>query len=319
MFAPETTDRKLTALRHALGPVVSAALADPKVVEVMVNADGAIWIETVGEGRRRDATRIAPADAERILRLAADQAGAIVGREHPLVTATLPGGGERFQGVCAPVTAAPCFSIRKPATAVFTLDDYVIQGMMSEEQAEVLRAAATARDNILIAGGAGCGKTTLANAMLALPAFKRDRVILIEDTAELQCSAADHLALLSQPGDPGVTMAMLVRAALRLRPDRIVVGEVRDGSALDVLKAWNTGHPGGLATLHANGAEEALSRLEDLVGEVSAKTPRRAIGQAVDLIAHLRRTPCGRRLDTLTRVTGWAEGHYRLQALPNPA
>ncbi len=310
---PQTVSRKQHALRHAMGPILDAALSDPRVVEVIVNADGKIWIERAGEGRLFSGEHMAPADAERILRLIADHAGEVVTRERPLIAATIPGSGERIQGVYMPISATPCFSIRKRPEVVFTLDDYVARGIMTDTQAGQLREAAAARANILIAGGTGSGKTTLANAILALPAFADDRVILIEDTAELQCSAADQLAMLTRKAPPAVTMADLVRAALRLRPDRIVIGEVRDGSALDLLKAWNTGHPGGLATLHANGADDALHRLEDLVGEVVERIPYRAIGQAIDLIAFLKRAPGGRRLEVVVRVDGWADGRYRTQ------
>lgn len=308
----EAADRRRQALRLAMGPVLGAALADPRVVEVMVNPDGGIWIERAGEGRGFSGEHMAPADAERIMRLLADHVGEVVNRDHPLVSATLPETGERFQGVYMPVAMRPSFSIRKRPASVFTLADYVREGVMSELQADILARAAGERWNILIAGGAGTGKTTLANAILALPAYVQDRVILIEDTPELCCSALDQLPLLTKRSDPPVAMADLVRASLRLRPDRIVIGEVRDGSALDMLKAWNTGHPGGLATLHANSALEALSRLEDLIGEVISQIPRRAIGQAVDLIAFLKRTPGGRVLEALVRVEGWSEGAYQV-------
>jgi len=277
----EALDRKHSALRQAMGPVIATALAEASVVEVMVNPDGSIWVERIGQGRTFSGEMMAPADAERILRLVADHVGEVVTRDQPLVSATLPRSGERFQGVFMPVSTAPAFTIRKRPEVIFTLDDYVKTGVMTVEQAQALRAAAERRDNILIAGGTGSGKTTLANAVLAAP----------------------------------VTTADLVRAALRLRPDRIIIGEVRDGSALDLLKAWNTGHPGGLATLHANSAREALSRLEDLIGEVAPRVPHRAIGQAVNLVAYIRRAPDGRRLESLVRVEGWIDGEYRLTAV----
>uniref|UniRef100_B0T9A4 P-type conjugative transfer ATPase TrbB n=1 Tax=Caulobacter sp. (strain K31) TaxID=366602 RepID=B0T9A4_CAUSK len=311
----ETLDRKNIALRQAMGPTLAAALAEPSVVEVMVNADGSIWIERIGRGRAFSGQTMTFSDAERILRLVADHAGEVITRERPLVSATLPRSGERFQGVLPPVAAAPCFSIRKRPHAVFTLEDYVARSIMTSDQARALEAAATARENILIAGGTGAGKTTLANAVLALPAFVDDRMILVEDTPELQCSAHDQLALLTKRAEPAVTMADLVRAALRLRPDRIVIGEVRDGSALDLLKAWNTGHPGGLATLHANSAREALSRLEDLISEVAQTVPYRAIGQAIGVIAFIRRAPAGRLLEQVVRVQGWADGDYRIETI----
>ncbi len=311
----EALDRKHSALRQAMGPVIATALAEASVVEVMVNPDGSIWVERIGQGRTFSGEMMAPADAERILRLVADHVGEVVTRDQPLVSATLPRSGERFQGVFMPVSTAPAFTIRKRPEVIFTLDDYVKTGVMTVEQAQALRAAAERRDNILIAGGTGSGKTTLANAVLAEPAFAADRVLIAEDTPELQCSANDQIALLTKRTEPPVTMADLVRAALRLRPDRIIIGEVRDGSALDLLKAWNTGHPGGLATLHANSAREALSRLEDLIGEVAPRVPHRAIGQAVNLVAYIRRAPDGRRLESLVRVEGWIDGEYRLTAV----
>ena len=312
MQHPDALERKNAALRQAMGPVLAGALAEPAVVEVMVNADGRIWIERIGEGRTFSGEHMAPADAERILRLVADHAGEVVTRDRPLLSATLPLTGERFQGVYMPVVASPSFSIRKRPEVIFTLDDYVAGGIMTEAQAALLRQAATARENLLIAGGTGSGKTTLANAVLAEPAFRDDRVVIGEDTRELQCSALDQLTLLTKRTEPVVTMTDLVRAALRLRPDRIVIGEVRDGSALDMLKAWNTGHPGGLATLHANSAREALSRLEDLIGEVSPVIPYRAIGQAIGVVAFLKRAPRGRILESILRVEGWRDGVYVL-------
>jgi type IV secretion system protein VirB11 len=311
---PIALDRKAAALRQALGPTIAAALAERLVVEVMVNPDGKIWVDRIGAGQSFTGERLATADAERILRLLADHVGEIVNRDRPHVSATLPS-GERFQGQYPPLCAAPAFAIRKRPEMVFTLDDYVAGRAMTESQARALAAAAEARDNILIVGGTGSGKTTLANAVLALPAFANDRIVLIEDTAELQCSAPNQVALLTKKTDPQVSMRDLVRATLRLRPDRIVIGEVRDGSALDIVKAWNTGHPGGVATLHANSANEALGRLEELISEVSLVVPHRAIARAIGVIAFIARTPEGRTLRALQRVTGWDEGRYRLEAL----
>ena len=305
-------DRKITALRQAMGPVIAGALADKRVVEVMVNPDGKIWIDRIGEGRSFTGEHLASSDAERILRLLADHAGEVVNRDRPSVSATLPGTGERFEGMTMPIVASPAFAIRKRPEVIFTLDDYVAEGVMSAEIAAALRAAVEARENILIAGGTGSGKTTLANAILAEPAFAMDRVALIEDTAELQCSAPDRVEMLTRRTEPAVTMADLVRDTLRLRPDRIIIGEIRDGSALDLIKAWNTGHPGGLATIHANSATDALSRLEDLIGEISERIPRRAIAQAVNMVVHIERTRASRNVRSVSRVVGWEGDLYRL-------
>lgn len=312
---PVVADRKVAALRQALGPVIAAALADRQVVEVMVNPDGKIWVDRIGAGRAFTGERLAAADADRILRLLADHVGEVVTKDRPRISATLPETGERFQGAFMPIVASPAFAIRKRPEIVFTLEDYVRGGIMSEAMAEALRRAADARQNLLIAGGTGSGKTTLANAILAEPSFARDRVVLIEDTAELQCAAEDRLEMLTKRTDPPVTMTDLVRDTLRLRPDRIIIGEVRDGSALDLLKAWNTGHPGGLATIHANSAAEALTRLEDLIGEVTQRIPYRAIAQAIHLVVFIERTPSGRAIRSVTRVLGWDEAGYRTESL----
>jgi P-type conjugative transfer ATPase TrbB len=307
-----TADRKVTALRQAMGPVIAQALADKRVVEVMVNPDGKIWIDRIGEGRSFTGERLAPDDADRILRLLADHVGEVVTKDRPRISATLPITGERFQGAVMPIVASPAFAIRKRPELVFTLDDYVEKAILTPAQATLLREAARDRQNLLIAGGTGSGKTTLANAILAEPAFANDRVVIIEDTAELQCAAADKLEMLTKRTEPAVTMSDLVRDTLRLRPDRIIIGEVRDGSALDLLKAWNTGHPGGLATIHANSAAEALTRLEDLIGEVTQRLPYRAIAQAINLVVFIERTASGRKVRTVARVMGRDGDVYRL-------
>ena len=194
------------------------------------------------------------------------------------------------------------------------LTDYAEAGIMTPDAARLLSLAVVERRNILIAGGTGSGKTTLANALLAEMTASRERVILIEDTRELQSPVRDTVALRTRTG--AVSMADLVRSALRLRPDRIIVGEVRGGEALDLLKAWNTGHPGGLATVHANGSRAALYRLEQLVQECIAAVPRRLIADAVDIVAFVSGRGPTRRLTSLARVQGLtASGDYALEEL----
>jgi type IV secretion system protein TrbB len=310
----ETVQRFRGMLEAALGSCILSALEDPAVVEVMANADGRVWIDRAGEGRSCIGA-IESYHAESVIRLVADQMGEAVGRHRPLLSGTLPYTGQRFQGQLPPVTAAPVFCIRKRAEAVFTFDDYVAQGVMTGPQARCIRQAIADHHNILIAGGTGSGKTTLANAILAEPPFAQDRVLIIEDTRELQCRSPDRLELLTKLSDPTVTMEDLVKCALRLRPDRIVVGEVRGGEALALLKAWNTGHPGGLATLHANSAEDALSRLEDLVGEVSRHVPRRAIARTIQLVVFVRRTHRGRRVEALSHIGGLDGTDYCIEPI----
>jgi type IV secretion system protein VirB11 len=217
--------------------------------------------------------------------------------------------GERFEGLLPPVSVAPCFSIRKPAKRVYTLDDYVNDRIMLPAQADALRQAVSDRKNVLVAGGTSSGKTTLANALLAEVATLNERVIIIEDTRELQCAAPDCVALRTKTGV--VTMSDLVRSTLRLRPDRIIVGEVRGAEALDMLKAWNTGHPGGIATVHANSAVSALYRLEQLVQEVVVTVPRRLIAEAIDLVVFIGGRGVSRRIESIADVRGLApDGEY---------
>ena len=307
MSASESADRKRAMLRTAMGPSISAALADPLVIEVMVNPDGALRLDRLGEGRIETGERLGPAQVERVIRLVASHARSEVHATSPIVSAELPSlgegvAGERFEGVLPPVAPGPCFSIRKPASRVYTLIDYVSDGIMAAGAARILAAAAVERRNILVAGGTSSGKTTLANALLAEIAAFDERVILIEDTRELQCAAPDTVALRTRPGV--VTMADLVRSTLRLRPDRIIVGEVRGGEALDMLKAWNTGHPGGIATVHANSAVAALHRLEQLIQEAVVTVPRRLIAEAIDMVVFISGRGSARRVETIVSVAG---------------
>ena len=264
-----------------------------------------------------------PEQVERIVRLVASHARAEVHHEAPIVSAELPPhlegqAGERFGGVLPPVATGPCFSIRKPAERLYTLRDYVADGIMSAEMARLLATAVVDRRNILVAGGTSSGKTTLANALLAEMADLDERVILIEDTRELQCAAPDVVALRTRAGHVG--MADLVRSTLRLRPDRIVIGEVRGREALDMLKAWNTGHPGGIATVHANSALAALYRIEQLVQESVVTVPRALIAEAIDLIVFIAGRGLARRIDTLALVEGLdPAGAYAIRDLdPQP-
>jgi type IV secretion system protein TrbB len=298
-------------LRTALGSSIAGFLDDPTVVEVMLNPDGRLWLDRLSGGLEDTGARLSPADGERIVRLVAHHVGAEVHPGSPRVSAELPETGERFEGLLPPVVAAPSFAIRKPAVAVFTLGDYVDAGIMSAGQAEVLREAVRSRKNILVAGGTSTGKTTLVNALLAEVAQTGDRVVLIEDTRELQCSAPNLVSLRTKDG--AATLTDLVRSALRLRPDRIPIGEVRGGEALDLIKAWGTGHPGGVGTLHAGSAIGALRRLEQLVQEAVVTVPRALIAETIDLVAVLSGRGAARRLAELSLVEGLtATGDYAL-------
>ena len=298
-------------LRTALGPDIAGWLEDPAVVEVMLNPDGRLWVDRLTSGVADTGQRLSPADGERIVRLVAHHVGAEVHPGAPRVSAELPATGERFEGLIPPVVQAACFAIRKPAVAVFSLEHYAAAGIMTLAQAEVLRTSVAERCNILVAGGTSTGKTTLVNALLAEIAKTSDRVVLIEDTRELQCAAPNLVALRTKDGV--ASLSELVRSSLRLRPDRIPIGEVRGAEALDLLKAWGTGHPGGVGTIHAGSALGALRRMEQLIQEAVVTVPRALIAETIDLVAVLAGRGGERRLAELARVAGLsAAGDYLL-------
>ena len=308
-------DRRVRMLRTAMGPVIEQLLDEPDVVEVLLNPDGSLWVDRLGSGRAPVGVKLSPEDAERIIRLVAAHVGAEVHGGMPILSAELPETGERFEGVLPPVVRAPAFAIRKRAVGVIKLDDYVKDAILSEAQVAFLRSAVHGRQNILIAGGTSTGKTTLANALLAEIAATGDRVIILEDTVELQCAADDHVPLRTRPGV--VSMAELVRSTLRLRPDRVVIGEVRGSEALDLLKVWGTGHPGGIATIHAGSAHGALTRLEQLILEVAVSPPRALIAEAINVIVFIAGRGRSRRVQEIARVTGFDDHGYHLEPIPS--
>ena len=303
-------ERRIRMLRTAMGPEIAAALEDPDVVEILLNPDGSLWLDRLGEGRAPTGIQIPPAVAERIIRLVAAHVRTEVHAGAPILSAELPETGERFLGVLPPVVRAPSFAIRKRALRIMTLKHYVADGILSEVQATFLRHAVRERLNIVVAGGTSTGKTTLANALLDEIAETRDRVLILEDTVELQCRSDDHVGMRTEPGIS--TMADLVRATLRLRPDRIVVGEVRGSEALDLLKAWGTGHPGGIATVHAGSARGALTRLEQLIQEVAVTVPRALIAEAVHVIVFIAGRGRARRVREIVRVVGFDSQGYQI-------
>ncbi len=307
-----TLSRQRTMLQTAMGPLIGSALQDKSVIEIMVNPDGSLWLDKHGQGRVQ-AGELLPADAERIIRLVASHIRIECNDTAPIVSAELPETGERFEGILPPVVTSPSFAIRKPAGMVYSLADYVEAEIMTPLEARCLSLAVANKKNILVVGGTSSGKTTLTNALLNELVALNERVVIIEDTRELHCPVSDLVSLRTKPGV--ALMADLVRSTMRLRPDRIIVGEVRGPEALEMLKAWNTGHPGGVATLHANGAHAALYRLEQLIQEAVVTVPRRLIADAINLIVFIKGRGNARRVDCIREVLGLNEStdyHLRL-------
>ena len=316
-FTATSLDRRILMLRTAMGPLIAAALEDPDVMEIMLNPDRTLWIDRLSSGRAPMGVELSEADGERIIRLVAAHVGAEVHRGQPLLTAELPETGERFEGILPPAAPGPAFALRKRAVGVIPLSRYIEDGMMTAAQAGLLVRAVRERQNILIAGGTSTGKTTLANALLAEIAATGDRVLVLEDTVELQCAAHDHVPLRTRAGV--VSMQELVRSSMRLRPDRVVVGEVRGAEALDLIKVWGTGHPGGIATIHAGSALGALLRLEQLILEVAVNPPRALIAEAVNVVIHIAGRGRKRRIESIACVVGFdGAGYHLVDALEAP-
>ncbi|AJD43540.1 conjugal transfer protein TrbB 1 (plasmid) [Rhizobium gallicum bv. gallicum R602sp] len=292
--------RLVRKLQEALGDQLCVALDDSTVVEIMLNPDGKLFIERLGHGVA-PAGEMSSAAAEMVIGTVAHALQSEVDTEQPIVSGELPIGGHRFEGLLPPVVSKPAFTIRRRASRLIPLEDYVRSGVMSKQQALTIRSAISSRLNIIISGGSGSGKTTLANAVIneIVKSAPDDRLVILEDTAEIQCTADN--AVLLHTSDT-VDMARLLKSTMRLRPDRIVVGEVRDGAALTLLKAWNTGHTGGVATIHSNTAMSALRRLEQLTAEASQQPMQEVIGEAVDLIISIERTARGRRVRDVIQI-----------------
>ncbi len=318
-WTPEQAHRHRAALLRDLGATVVDALADPDVTEVLLNPDGQLWLDTASRGLVPAGATMAPEQAESLLSTVAGLLGRVVGDRHPILEAELPLDGSRIEGILPPVVKAPVFAIRKRAATLFPLERYLEDGALSAEQAEALRQAIAERRNLLVSGGPGSGKTTFANAVLhemGRLAPQTERLVILEDTYELQCDAPNHLVLRTSEA---VSLRALLRATLRLRPDRIIVGEVRGAEAHDLLKAWNTGNPGGVATVHANSAVDALERLDQLVQEAGVPSQARLIASTVHLIAHMERRGRRRVVRQLAAVCGGDPEHgFRVESLAAP-
>jgi len=306
----ETLARAQRKLERDMGPVLLAALHDPRTVEIMLNADGRLWHERLGETMRCIGS-LRAAQGEALIRTVASSLGKTVTATTPLVEGELPLDGSRFAGQVPPIVTAPTFAIRKRAVAVYTLEQYVEAGIMSERHYEALLEAVRHHRNILVGGGTGSGKTTLLNAIIyEMVRFNPiERVCIIEDTGEIQCAAENYVQYHTTLDVP---MTALLKVILRMRPDRILVGEVRGAEALDLLDAWNTGHEGGAATLHANSSHAALTRLKSLISrnESAPADIEPLIGEAVHMVVHIARIPEGRRVQEVIEISGYEGGRY---------
>lgn len=315
--------RAIRKLERDMGPKILAALHDPKTREIQVNQNGSVWWVHHGGWPEKIAT-LRPAQAEAIIKTVAGFLNKEAKEDKPLLEGEFPIDGSRFAGQLPPVVPAPVFCIRKKATQIFTLEDYVNNGIMTKEQKAVIQEAVKTHKNILISGGTGSGKTTLVNAVIQemVENEPNERIAILEDTGEIQCAAQNYNQYHTTIN---VTMTMLIQTSLRMTPDRILVGEVRGGEALDLLMAWNTGHPGGAATVHANNALESFERLEVLValnsaaGNLGVETIKQLIGKAVDVVVFIAKNPAdgSRSVTEIISVSDYIDGQYQTNSLLN--
>lgn len=302
----EAEIRTRKTLINAMGSSILEYLADTNVLELAVNTDQRLWIDTFDRGWVDTGHKVLPSIAKQIIYGVAAMADTVIDVENkPYLEAEMkpwePYWSKcRFQAELPDIVDVPIFNIRKHARTVFTLDDYVRQGTMTERQREVILQGIQNNENIIAAGGTSSGKTTLLNAILDKVSDTGDRLVIIEDTPELQCNAPNHVRLKTQK--PYIDMNELLRMSLRLSPRRIVVGEVRGKEALTLLKAWNTGHDGGCATLHSDSALESLYRLEQMISEISVSPQQRTIGQAVGMVIYIKKDGVKRKVSEIIRV-----------------
>lgn len=291
-----------------LTPEFKMALEHPSTVEIMLNPDGNLWVETIDAGMEKVST-IDTVKATMMMSTVATSLGKVITESTPILEGELPVYGYRFSGQIPPVVDGPCFTIRKPNSKALSLDDYLCSKIASHKQISALYKAVTERKNILIVGGTGSGKTTLTNAVLneIVCQCPDDRLIILEDTKEIECNAANKVQMRTSRS---VSLMDLARANLRMRPTRIIVGEVRGGEALSLLKTWNTGHPGGIATIHANSAYSGLTRMEQLISEVSATPMQVLVGDAIDIAVFIKRTPEGRKISEIIKVSSYKGERY---------
>ena len=305
----EVHRRNLEKLRREMGEQVRNAMDDPQVIEIMLNPDGAVWVDKIGSGMEF-LCYMPDVQALQMLGTISHMVGTVINYHNPKVEGELPGNGSRVEGVISPVVQKPVFNIRKKASAIFSLAEYIKSGRATDDEVQILCEAISSRKNILVVGGTGTGKTTFVNAIIneMKTLTPKHRLLILEDTLELQCSMENFVSMRTTSD---VSMQDLLKITMRQRPDRIIIGEVRGKEALDMLKAWNTGHPGGICTVHANDARAGLLRIEQLISEVSQSPMRELVAEAIDVVAFLIRDPhIGPKLSELIAIDGVHDGQY---------
>lgn len=303
------SDRILAILKSSLGEKINIYFEDEDIIEIMLNDDKTVWVDSLKKGMYFTGVILENTEAMKIINTVATFMEAKVDKENARMSAELPDTGFRFESVVPPNVDNPIFTIRKKSILIFTLDDYVRMGSLTEFQKEVIEKAINNYKNILIVGGTSTGKTTFANACIAaIP--KKDRLVILEDTKEIRSSCPNKVSLKTSMY---TSMEELFYSTMRLRPDRIIVGEIRGATSLDLLTAWNSGHSGGVSTIHSDSTEGALEQLEQYNQRKSVDKQQKLIGKAVDLVVVLKRVNGERKVVEIKEVLGFDEGKYTIR------
>ena len=312
--------KKLAGIALRLPAIAFDAFFEPDTTELMLNPDGKVFHEKLGCPMVH-ICNMRSSEAEEFIRKVAGYHRLIVNHETSNIDCVFPLDDSRFAGLIPPIVEHSSFTIRKRAVRVLTLEDYISSGVMTVRQSEIIRQAVLDKQNIVVLGGTGSGKTTLGNTVLHEMTLSAPgcRQIIIEDTPELKSTAGNKVNLMVT----GTTsMTDLVRISLRLRPDRIIVGEVRGAEAFDLMQVWNTGHPGGIATLHANDCASGLRRFRSLISlyPEAPLDPEPDIAEAINVMVYIEKFGKGRRLKEIVRVHGYDPKHtenngYQLEML----
>lgn len=300
------SDRILAILKSSLGEKINSYFEDEDIIEIMLNDDKTVWVDSLTKGMYFTGIILENTEAMKIINTVATFMEAKVDKENPRMSAELPDTGFRFESVIPPNVDNPIFTIRKKSILIFTLDDYVRMGSLTEFQKGVIEKAINNYKNILIVGGTSTGKTTFANACIgAIP--KKDRLVILEDTKEIRSLCPNKISLKTSMY---TSMEELFYSTMRLRPDRIVVGEIRGATSLDLLTAWNSGHGGGVSTIHSDSTEGALEQLEQYNQRKSVDKQQKLIGKAIDLVVVLKRVNGERKVVEIKEVLGFENGEY---------